>query len=234
MYPSRVHDLVDLRLATLLLAVSQMISNAEGQISYGLVGGATSISATSIHTHDDWASACQPKDAKYSNRDECWCSDTQDCSDNPILTINLGSIHKITSLGVKSCSWEEYITSYKIEYYYGDSWTWYNNGQSLTGNDGCCTERTTSLSPAVIATQIRLYPLAAQDWCSTNFEVYGHPWTATQSPTPPTPSPTLPTRRPTRNPVPTHTPSNSPTNAPTPLPSMAPTFAPTRNYTSAP
>eukprot|EP01083_Nonionella_stella_P305622 1066889_1 len=165
-------SLHNLRFAISFFVLSQMILSTEGQNSYALVGGATSISATSILDGDD---ACQPADAKYNLGNECWCSNTQDCSDNPILTIDLGSIHQITSVAVMSCSWEEYITSYKIEYYYDDSWAWYKNGESLTGNNGCCTERQASLSPAVIATKIRLYPLTAHSWCSTNFEAYGYP-----------------------------------------------------------
>eukprot|EP01083_Nonionella_stella_P112204 329759_1 len=247
----------NLRLAISILVLSHIILNTEGQSSYGLVDGATSISATSTFTSD----GCQPADAKYSVSDECWCSATQDCSDNPILTINLGAIYKITRVGVKSCSWVEYLTSYKIQYYYGATWTWYKNGQSLTGNNGCCTETATWLSPLVIATHIRLYPLTAQSWCSTNFEVYGYPWTPTESPThAPTPRPTLttrsPTHAPTKNPTsaptsaptvnptpaptanptprPTQAPTNNPTSVPTNAPSMVPTFSPTHNPTFTP
>eukprot|EP01083_Nonionella_stella_P029861 82051_1 len=207
------------QLLSLLLAAS--ILTTEGQ-SYGLVGGAISISATSTYE----GKSCEPADTKYSNTKECWCSNTQTCTDTPILTVNLGSIHKITKVGVKSCSFNEYITSYKIQYYDG-TWTWYNNGASLTGNSGCCSETATSLTPTVFATQIRIYPLAAQSWCSTNFEVYGYPPTA--SPTPaPTPTPTRRTKRPTVSPTP------SPTPGPTPSPTPAPTFSPTPSPTPAP
>eukprot|EP01084_Bolivina_argentea_P026096 48485_1 len=219
--------------AVVLSFVTLMIIKTEGQSSYGLVGGATSISATSTYNDNQ----CQPADAKYSRSSECWCSKTNDCSDNPILTINLGGIHKIVRIGVKSCSWKEYLTSYKIQSYYAGAWTWYKSGQSLTGNSGCCTERSTSLSPIIEATHIRLYPLTAQSWCSTNFEVYGYPWTPTESPTPaptsaPTPSPTLPTRSPT--PAPTTNPTSAPTPAPTANPTPAPTANPTPRPTQAP
>eukprot|EP01083_Nonionella_stella_P245833 854117_1 len=219
--------------ALVLSFVILMIIKTEGQSSYGLVGGATSISATSTYNDNQ----CQPADAKYSRSSECWCSKTNDCSDNPILTINLGGIHKIVRIGVKSCSWKEYLTSYKIQSYYAGAWTWYKSGQSLTGNSGCCTERSTSLSPIIEATHIRLYPLTAQSWCSTNFEVYGYPWTPTESPTPaptsaPTPSPTLPTRSPT--PAPTTNPTSAPTPAPTANPTPAPTANPTPSPTPAP
>eukprot|EP01083_Nonionella_stella_P189291 699700_1 len=221
------------RLVVSFLILSQMILHIEGQSSYGLVGGATSISATSTYNGKE----CEPADTKYSNSKECWCSNTNDCSDNPILTINLGGLHRITRVGVKSCSWKEYLTSYKIQSYYAGAWTWYKSGQSLTGNSGCCTERSTSLSPIIEATHIRLYPLTAQSWCSTNFEVYGYPWTPTESPTPaptsaPTPSPTLPTRSPT--PAPTTNPTSAPTPAPTANPTPAPTANPTPSPTPAP
>eukprot|EP01083_Nonionella_stella_P091481 255779_1 len=226
-------------IAVSFIVISQIIPSTIAQISAGLLDSASSITASSTHHEKQ----CQSEDAKYSNTAGCWCSNyDKKCNNGDVyLQINLGGTYKITKVGVKSCKWKEYITSYKLKYYY-NSWTWYNNQESLTGNNGCCSEISTDLNPIIIATQIRLYPLSASGWCSTNLELYGYPWTPTQSPTSaPTPAPTPnPTNKPTSNPTakptdkPTSNPTNNPTDKPTKNPTNNPTVTPTHGPTTHP
>eukprot|EP01083_Nonionella_stella_P177056 621249_1 len=228
-------------LAIVLLA---MIPNAEGQISNALLDGTTSIVASSVFSDI----SCQPMDVKYSRTDQCWCSASSTCDTGVYIEVTFPQIHKITKVGLKECSFStfnEYITSYKIEYYYLDSWKWYNNGETLTGNSDACRytcESTTDLT-TIIATKIRMYPLTAESWCSTQMELYGYPWTPTvaptSNPTHPTPTPTTapsdsPTVAPTSNPThPTPTPTTAPSDSPTVAPTSNPTH-PTPTPTTAP
>eukprot|EP01083_Nonionella_stella_P017547 49101_1 len=255
--------------ALILIAMYlQMISSTEGLSSVGLVDTATSITATSVYVDKTHTNLCQPADIAYSLPDRCWCSDTAQCTDDPILTIQLGDTYTITKLGVKACSWpsnlswgNESVTSYKMSYYHDNTWTWYNNSQSLQGNNGCCEEEVAYLSPVVIATQIRMHPLSATTWCSSNFEVYGYPLThaptseptfnpimeptleptlyPTMEPTSFTANPSVMTLEPTINPTipPSLSPSMytiEPTHHPTNPPSRFPTTNPTSNPTRNP
>eukprot|EP01083_Nonionella_stella_P138770 422396_1 len=241
--------LYSMRLSIVLLIISQMIPNAEGQISNALLDGATSIAASSTYSGTG-DSSCQPEGVKYSHTDQCWCSDLETCGTGTVyIEVALAQIHKITKVGLKECSFStfnEYITSYKIEYYYLDSWKWYNNGETLTGNSAACRytcESTTDLI-TIIATKIRMYPLTAESWCSTQMELYGYPWTPTIAPTitpivAPTSNPTHPTPTPTTAPSdsPSAAPSTSPSSTsanPTSAPSIAPSITPTIVPSTAP
>eukprot|EP01083_Nonionella_stella_P314987 1136549_1 len=220
-----------LKLAISLLLIFLMIPRLNAQTSDPLLDGAISITASSVLNSPQ----CQPTGAKYSNMTNCWCSNDQDCN-SAYLEVNLGGNYMITNVGVKACTTTpyEYITSYKIMYYNGVQWQWYNNQQILTGNNGCCGETLTYLN-AFDATSIRMYPLTSVAWCSTHFEAYGYPWSPTLNPTKnPTKRPTSnPTKRPTPKPTPNPTkrPTSNPTKRPTPNPTKRPT---TKNPTANP
>eukprot|EP01083_Nonionella_stella_P277915 944983_1 len=201
-----------LKLAISLLLIFLMIPRLNAQTSDPLLDGAISITASSVLNSPQ----CQPTGAKYSNMTNCWCSNDQDCN-SAYLEVNLGGNYMITNVGVKACTTTpyEYITSYKIMYYNGVQWQWYNNQQILTGNNGCCGETLTYLN-AFDATSIRMYPLTSVAWCSTHFEAYGYPWSPTLNPT------KSPTQKPTPKPTPkpTKRPTSNPTKRPTPKPTI--------------
>eukprot|EP01083_Nonionella_stella_P314990 1136552_1 len=216
-----------LKLAISLLLIFLMIPRLNAQTSDPLLDGAISITASSVLNSPQ----CQPTGAKYSNMTNCWCSNDQDCN-SAYLEVNLGGNYMITNVGVKACTTTpyEYITSYKIMYYNGVQWQWYNNQQILTGNNGCCGETLTYLN-AFDATSIRMYPLTSVAWCSTHFEAYGYPWSPTLNPT------KSPTQKPTPKPTPkpTKRPTSNPTKRPTPKPTPNPTKRPTtKNPTANP
>eukprot|EP01083_Nonionella_stella_P029858 82041_1 len=87
-----ISQLFMMKLALSFLIVSQLIANTKGQTSNGLLGGASSITASSVFND----AQCQAADAKYSNTADCWCTNyDQNCNNgNVYLEVNLNGMKK--------------------------------------------------------------------------------------------------------------------------------------------
>eukprot|EP01084_Bolivina_argentea_P053387 97994_1 len=95
-------------------------------------------STNSMHAHD----VCEPWDAKYtmSNNFDGWCAADADTNfgapNGPYLEINFGrktNIHAIGTKGRGCC--EQYVTSYILSYYDGNTWIQYDSGFVFVGNN---------------------------------------------------------------------------------------------------
>eukprot|EP00485_Elphidium_margaritaceum_P019434 CAMPEP_0202727180 /NCGR_PEP_ID=MMETSP1385-20130828/184993_1 /ASSEMBLY_ACC=CAM_ASM_000861 /TAXON_ID=933848 /ORGANISM="Elphidium margaritaceum" /LENGTH=385 /DNA_ID=CAMNT_0049393419 /DNA_START=906 /DNA_END=2063 /DNA_ORIENTATION=+ len=113
---------------------ARLVASTTGPLIQNL--GASAFSSSSEHDQ----SSCADEAARYGTRldgyDTCWCASGSDCArDGEWLAVNLGANYNIFEVATKGCgAWDEYIRSYKLQYYYGGQWLWYNNGEVLTGN----------------------------------------------------------------------------------------------------
>ena len=91
------------------------------------------------------------------------------------LEIDLLSQAQIAYIGTKGgVLYTEWVTSYKVQYSIdSNTWTWYNNEETLTGNEDSDTEVINKLISPIIAQYIRIYPMSAYYWVGMRVEAYG-------------------------------------------------------------
>lgn len=91
------------------------------------------------------------------------------------LEIALKEKTTVTAVAIQgSATSAEWVTAYKVKYYDGQQWKWYDDGKILDGATNQNKAEKVKLEKPFQALKVRLYPTSWQGAISMRVELYGH------------------------------------------------------------